>query len=147
MNLSKNFELWEFEISQTAKRLGIDNSAPPDAVINLTHLASALQHVRDKLGSPIIISSGYRCKEVNKAVGGVEPSSHESGLAADLLISGMTAHQTCLAMMRNAPFYNKIIYEFDGWCHFEVGADSTYSTNAFKNLTIDRRGTQWGFIK
>ena len=60
--LTKNFTLEEFERSDTAKRLGIDNHVPQFAVERLRTLCEkVLQPVRDHFGVPIIITSGYRC--------------------------------------------------------------------------------------
>jgi len=62
MELSNNFSLDEFERSDTAKRLKIDNHVPQFAVERLRILCEkVLQPVRDHFGVPIIITSGYRC--------------------------------------------------------------------------------------
>ena len=70
MNLSKNFTLTEFTQSQTALRMGIDNTP------NEEHLASArklfenvVQAVRENFG-PTVINSGYRGPKLNEAIGG-----------------------------------------------------------------------------
>lgn len=86
MQLSKNFTLSELVHSDTANARGIDNT-PTDIKIvnNLIKLAkNVLQPIRDKYGKPIIITSGYRCLDLNKAVGGVSNSQHLLGLAADI---------------------------------------------------------------
>ena len=69
MQLSKNFALAELTYSDTAKARGIDNSLPPYLMSNTKALAERLQLIRDGLGVPITISSGYRCPELNTAVG------------------------------------------------------------------------------
>jgi len=58
VKLTTNFDLSEFVTSQTAARLGIDNDPPPEVVENLYLLAMALEDVRERLGAPIVISSG-----------------------------------------------------------------------------------------
>jgi len=70
MQLSKNFALAELTHSDTAIARGIDNTLPPYLMRNAKALAERLQLIRDALGVPIGISSGYRCPELNKAVGG-----------------------------------------------------------------------------
>ncbi len=84
--ISKSFSYREFEESPTAKRKGICNVitsfAVRDAVKELTE--KVLQPLRDKVGHPLRINSGYRCPELNKEVGGVPTSQHVKGEAADI---------------------------------------------------------------
>jgi hypothetical protein len=71
--------------SATATRLGIDNT--PDALVryNLTALIeNVLDPLREAWGAPIIVTSGYRCARLNKAVGGASSSQHTKGEAADI---------------------------------------------------------------
>lgn len=89
MKRIKYFKLSEFINSATAKRLGIDNTPNFEVVDNLNRLASYLDGIREKLGIPILVSSGYRCPLLNKSVGGVSNSQHLKGLAADLLCADM----------------------------------------------------------
>lgn len=82
--LTPSFWLSEFLRSETSTRLGLDNDPPPEVLANLrTVLAPAMQHVRDMLGYPVNVSSGYRSTAVNKAVGGSATSQHALGLACD----------------------------------------------------------------
>lgn len=85
MNLTKNFTLAEFTRSATADRLGIKN-APPNALLGeLTVTAKMLERIREMLKVPVIITSGYRCAELNAAVGGRTSSDHTQGHAADFI--------------------------------------------------------------
>jgi len=85
MALTKNFTLQELTKSATATRLKIDNTPSQRIIKNLTELATkVLQPIRDKYGKPIIVTSGYRCEQLNKAVGGVTFSQHCQGQAADI---------------------------------------------------------------
>lgn len=87
MNLSQNFTLTEFVRSSVAAQLHIDNTPTPDAVANLRLLCqTVLQPLRDHLGVPITVTSGYRCPKLNRAVGGVPNSQHLTGEAADIRI-------------------------------------------------------------
>lgn len=71
--------------SHTAKKLGIDNTPNDEVKNNLTYLIeSTLDPIREAFGGPIIVSSGYRCPELNKACGGSKASHHVEGIAADL---------------------------------------------------------------
>lgn len=66
-------------------RLGIDNTAEASIRANLTALVeNVLDPLRAKWGMPIIVTSGYRCTALNKAVGGAASSQHTKGMAADI---------------------------------------------------------------
>ena len=81
----KYFTMTELTSSPTAKRKGIDNTPDVVAKRNLTALvANVLDPLREKYGKPIVVSSGYRCPKLNKAVGGVARSQHCKGEAADI---------------------------------------------------------------
>ena len=83
--LSENFSLREMTRSCTAQRKGIDNTPPPQAVEKMELLCQRiLQPIRDRWCKPIIVGSGYRCAELNRAVGGVKNSDHLYGCAADI---------------------------------------------------------------
>ena len=84
MKLSKNFSLEELIKSDTANECGIKNSPNSLELKNLTNLTTKiLQPIRDAFGKPIIISSGFRCVQLNKKVGGASNSDHLFGAAAD----------------------------------------------------------------
>lgn len=84
MRISKNFTLTEFEYSDTAKYLKIDNRVvDTEHLLNIAGLVhNVLQPIRDRFGS-IVLSSGYRSPELNKAVGGASDSQHSKGEACD----------------------------------------------------------------
>ena len=81
----KYFSISELTKSATATRLGIDNT--PDAVVRYNLIAlieNILDPLREAWGAPIIVTSGYRCERLNKAVGGATNSQHKKGEAADI---------------------------------------------------------------
>lgn len=85
MYLSPHFRLREFTRSATAERLGICNEPGIDAISNLQRLCQqVLEPLREHAQQPVRISSGYRCRMLNKAVGGVRNSLHIKGKAADI---------------------------------------------------------------
>ena len=93
IQLSPHFRLSEFTRSATAERLGIDNSIPSSLIPHLSTLCEhVLEPLREHANQPIIISSGYRCPELNKAVGGVKNSQHMTGEAADIVPSFLHPH-------------------------------------------------------
>lgn len=85
MQLSEHFSLREMTKSSTATRLGIDNTPSKDVLDCLKALCvNVLEPLRKAWGAPIVVSSGYRCPAVNKAVGGAAKSQHMLGQAADI---------------------------------------------------------------
>ena len=88
MQLTEHFTLEEFTFSSTAKARGIDNSVSSQKVVdNLRNLCEqVLEPLRSYANQPITISSGYRCKALNKVVGGARNSQHMTGEAADIHI-------------------------------------------------------------
>ena len=82
----KYFSLQELCASDTARRLHIENVPDSAQLENLDRLVTTLlDPLREIWGSPLIVSSGFRCKELNKLVGGVSNSYHLWGLAADIV--------------------------------------------------------------
>lgn len=85
MNLSEHFTLRELTKSNTASRLGIDNTPTDEALEQLKKLCTeVLEPIRVKYGKPIIVNSGYRSEKLNKAIGGAKTSQHMTGGAADV---------------------------------------------------------------
>ena len=122
MKKIKYFSLSEFLNSATAKRLGIDNTPTFEVVDNLNKLADYLDVIREKVGKPILISSGFRCPVLNKAVGGVANSQHLKGLAADLICSDMESLEKVL---RDTGGFDQLIKEHrkgskSFWFHVSV---------------------------
>jgi hypothetical protein len=117
MHLSIHFMLDEFTLSRTAVLLGIKNEPPPDVVENLRRLARVMENVRTLLGSPVLISSGYRSPELNDAVKGSKKSAHCRGLAADFTCPGYgTPREAALAIVRSELIYDQVIWE-GTWVH------------------------------
>ncbi len=133
MNLSANFTLKELTKSDTATRLGIDNT-PDEAVIESLRLLceNILQPVRDHFGKPVKISSGYRSPELNSspAVGGSKTSDHCKGQAVDFEIDGVPNPELAEWIESNLK-YSQLILEFytqgqpnSGWVHASFNPES-----------------------
>lgn len=83
--ISEHFKYSEFEHSDTAKKHGIYNRLTPNAKACIKALVeNVLEPLRCEWGKPLTINSGYRCKELNELVGGVESSQHRTGEASDV---------------------------------------------------------------
>ena len=82
----KYFSVSELTASATALREGIDNR-PSKCAYHLLHVLveQLLDPIREAWGEPIVVSSGYRCKELNALVGGAKNSHHLLGCAADII--------------------------------------------------------------
>ena len=83
MQLTKNFKLSEFRC-----RDGPD--VPEELMANVQELAENLQVLRDHLGKPITIISGYRSPKYNRRIGGARKSQHLLARAGDMKIKGLT---------------------------------------------------------
>lgn len=84
MKLTEHFTLEELTNSPTAKRLNIDNTPSEKIEEELMETAQLLEKIRGVYKKPIIVTSGYRCKKLNDAVGGAKSSQHMKGQAADI---------------------------------------------------------------
>lgn len=119
MKLTKNFTLEEMTHSNTATRLGIENTPGDEQVENLRHLCETmLEPIRGILGVPLKINSGYRSPALNSYVGGSKNSAHRFGLAADFVPVGMPI-QKAFERIRKHPElgWDQLILECDAWIH------------------------------
>ena len=94
--LTPHFSVNEMTRSRTARQRGIDNTPSPRQLKSLKRMAEWLELVRLKIGKPIRVTSGFRGKELNKAIGGASRSFHTRGLAADLQVKGMTNQELAI---------------------------------------------------
>lgn len=134
MKLSTNFNLAEFTKSQAALRLGLDNAPTPDDIRALQNLCTyVLQPVRNYFG-PVVINSGFRSPELNKAIGGSTTSQHCFGQAADFECLKYSNAEVAAWVSRYLSF-DQLILEFytpgdpsSGWIHV-----------SYKNEQINRK--------
>ena len=132
MQLSKNLTLAEVTRSETAKRRGISNMPTPEHIENFKKLAeNVFQPIREHFAVPIHISSGYRSKALNTAIGGSLSSQHCQGEAIDIDMdgsaNGVTNAQVFNYIKDNLNF-DQLIWEFGttsnpDWVH--VSYEST----------------------
>jgi hypothetical protein len=120
MKLSENLSLAEMVRSESAKRLGISNQPTPEHLHNMQLLAVCVfQPIRNHFKRPIHISSGYRSKELNKAVGGSNTSQHSTGQAIDIDMDGTEiTNKQVFDFIKDNLEYDQLINEFDySWVH------------------------------
>ena len=130
MQLSKNLSLAEVMRSETAKRKGISNMPTPEHIENFKLLAeNVFQPIREHFGVPIHISSGYRSKALNTAVGGSLSSQHCSGEAIDIDMDGTSVtNAQIFNYIKDNLNFDQMIWEFGtdtnpDWVH--VSYEST----------------------
>lgn len=120
--LSPHFTLEELTRSQVAARLGIRNGAPRQIQLNLKRLCELiLEPLHYDLGNGLQITSGYRCPELNQAIGGSAGSQHLRGLAADMVCRGLTPLDLCHRIDELHLPFDQLIYE-GSWVHVSVCA-------------------------
>ena len=147
--LTPNFTLSEMTFSDTANLQGIDNTPNAEEVECLVKTCEALEKVRTLCGNlPVIITSGFRCDELNAAVGGATESAHRYGYGADFVIPEFgTPLQICNHLMSHL---------------YEIGVDQLINESSSGGewvhlglcegeprcecLTISPAGTQMGFV-
>jgi zinc D-Ala-D-Ala carboxypeptidase len=144
MKLSKYFTTQELEASQTASRLGIDNSIPPELMDNARYMCAQMDIVRDYLRHPILVTSGYRSPTLNKNIAGsAKNSSHMSALAMDFHCPGFgSVLDVCHAINKMPNFdFDQLIHEYGGWVH--IGFQKPYRKQL---LTADKLGWRVGLL-
>lgn len=114
------FSIKELCKSATADKLGITNTPTKEIEENLTKLIDyILDPLRRAWGKPIIVSSGYRCPKLNKAIGGVSSSQHQKGQAADITAGSKELNKKLFQLIQdlNLP-YDQVIDESKfTWIH------------------------------
>ena len=142
IQLSPHFKLSEFTRSGTAAAKGIDNTPSLATVSNLQFLCNEiLEPLREYFNSPVIINSGYRCLQLNKAVGGVSTSNHLSGYAADIKVpSNKVGEEWFNWMQKNIPVFDELIMERNTpssptfWIHVAIRQGGANRKKVIKNL-------------
>jgi len=145
MKLSRNLSLAEVTKSITAKRLGIDNTPDEWVTENLRQVAvNVFQPIRDALGCPIHVSSGYRSPDLNTAIGGSRRSQHVEGRALDLdadVFRGCTNSEIFNYVRENLEF-DQLIWEFGDednpdWVHVSFVYDGINRKRCLKACRDD----------
>lgn len=131
--MGKYFTISELCKSDTATARGIDNTPTDDVKENLDALIeNVLDPLREAYGKPIYINSGYRCSELNKAVGGVSTSEHQSGRAADIDTHDYEENKKLFKLIQelNLPFRQLIDESNLSWVHV------SYNPNDIKRQVL-----------
>lgn len=115
----KYFTIDELCHSGKARQLGISNTPTNEIIDSLSDLVeNVLDPAREKIGKPITVNSGYRCPELNKAVGGKPTSQHVQGEAADLTTGNREGNKRLYEIIRDNLQFDQLINEHDyAWIH------------------------------
>jgi len=144
MRLTEHFTLAELTESDTALRLGIDNTPPTEIVTRLRTTAEGLERIRKLLGQPVIVTSGYRCLALNRAIGSRDTSQHVRGEAADFRCPNYGAPAQVARFLKSVAVdldVDQLILEYppNGWCHVSFSERPRHAL-----MTIDHDGTHAG---
>jgi len=143
--LSKYFSLPELVVSQSAARRGLKNIPFGKQLDNLRSTAEKMDAIREMLGKPVLVSSGYRNAEVNALVGGSKTSAHLQGLAVDFTCPGYGSPlAVAKAILASGIEFDQLIHEFGSWVH--IGFAEPGKPSRRQTLTINKRGTQLGLL-
>lgn len=128
IKIGKYFSLPEMCSSTTAKAKGIDNTPGTREIVNLTLLCTKVLDPLRKAMGPITINSGFRCKALNTAVGGVSNSQHCKGQAADISIKGDLAYgKKIFSWIKYNCEFDQLIWEHNKagayWVHVSYNLD------------------------
>lgn len=114
--LTKNFHRKEFDCKDGTK-------VPEQYKSNLIKLATNLQVLRDHLGKPIVINSGYRSPKHNANVGGAKNSQHLLATASDIRVAGLTSkelHTIILQLIKAGKMHNGGVGLYPNFLHYDV---------------------------
>ena len=112
--VGQHFKVKEFACKDGSQVVFIDS-----------HLVSILDILRNQVGKPVYINSGYRTPTRNKAVGGAKYSYHMRGMAADIRVDGMSPKELANKLIKIVPDECGIIV-YKNWVHFDVRTDKKY---------------------
>lgn len=121
----KHFTIEEMCRSNVAQVRRIENKPDAQQVEALTALVdNVLDPLRDRFGRPIIVSSGFRSKDLNGAVGGSKTSQHMKGEAADIYSGTKQGNRELFELIRKYLPFDQLINENDfSWVHVSYRAD------------------------
>lgn len=126
---SEFFTLKELTKSSTASKYHIDNTPADDIIRNLQYgVDMVLDPLRRLYGKPIVITSGYRCLELNKRVGGVANSWHTQGNAADIHVASLTEATKIFSNLQKIPSVDTALFEHSKsgqWLHVQWNMNKT----------------------
>lgn len=132
MKISEHLTLAECIRSDAAKRNGIDNNPSAEITNNIiVWAANVFEPIRNHFGVPIYLSSMFRCRKLNEAIGGTLGSQHEKGEAGDIDQDGSdhgVTNKDVFEYIRKNLKFDQLIWEFGdennpAWVHVSFNAE------------------------
>lgn len=131
-----NFTMSELLHSDEAIRHKINNIPNDKQILDnlLLLITECLQPIREYIGKPVRVTSGYRCQTLNDlpTIRGAKNSQHLTGQAADIVISGMTPKQIIEKIIASGVEYDQLINEYDLWTHISFNKSHNRRQPPFK---------------
>ena len=150
MKLSLHLDLSEVVRSESAKRKGISNMPTAEHIANFKILAEKVfEPIRQHFRCPIHISSGYRSKELNAAIGGSATSEHCSGQAIDIDMDGTpngVTNRMVFDYIKDNLDFNQLIFEFGDaqnpdWVHVSYSATGNQRKQILRASRVNGKTT------
>lgn len=147
MKISKYFTLHDATYSITAEERKINNSPNDIQLTDIKNTAESMDTVQELLGHPVSVSSWFRNKKLNVAVGGSITSSHLSGKAVDFSCPAFgTIEEVCKKIRDSGIKFDQLIWEQSGskqWCHLGFGSRMRQQVMSWS----PEKGTKRGLVK
>lgn len=125
MNLTPHFTIQELAGTSVVKYQKLNLLKAQEQMGKMYQLAGFAERVREIVGKPLIINSGYRCVELNNYLKGSLTSQHLLAEAIDIKVSGKTANELFQIIVASDLKYDQLILEKVGnaqWVHVSIGS-------------------------
>lgn len=140
--MGRFFKITELTYSATAKKYGIDNTPTEAEIQHMEELIEFIDDVREKWGSALLVSSGYRSEELNFKVGGAKTSAHRTGYAVDIVPANNQKenfYEFMQEYLKDKDF-DELIFETNSqggsWIHFALKSVQGKQRRKIKNLKV-----------
>ena len=142
--LSRWFSWGEMVGSGEARRRQIPNQPSPGEQVALMSLARlVLDPIRDRVGRPVSVTSGYRSAELNGAIGGARGSQHTRGEAADIKVRGLAGYELAREIYAIGLQFDQLIaYHADRGGHVHI----SYTTRRAARLEVLWAPPEGGYL-
>lgn len=141
--MSKYFSLKELITSTEAYKRKIDNTPGEEEKAHLEELMEFMDGIRSAWGSAIIVTSGYRCPELNEAIGGAKKSAHQTGYAVDCVPANNKKKEFfefCKEYLKSRDF-DELLFEKNSkgsiWCHIALKSIDGKQRRKIKTLEVN----------
>ena len=140
--MSRYFTQKELIASTEAYKRKIDNTPGEEEKAHLEELMEFMDGIRSAWGSAIIVTSGYRCPELNEAIGGAKKSAHQTGYAVDCVPANNRKKEFfefCKEYLKDRDF-DELLFERNSkgaiWCHIALKSIDGKQRRKIKTLEV-----------